>query len=80
MMAQPIFHNALVEYWHPSAKKFMLEGQSLIGLLIRGEPSNLRTFPPRHFNIKDYINMCCEVVTEKVGSHVPVHKITILSL
>jgi len=68
----------------------MLEGQSLtlttediyflIGLSRRGEPVNLRTFPPEPYNIEDYIEMYCEVGTEKVGSQVSIHKITSLSL
>jgi hypothetical protein len=55
MRAQPRILNALVEYWHPDAKAFMLEGQSLvptiediyflIGLGRRGEPVNFWTFP-----------------------------------
>jgi hypothetical protein len=71
-------------------RNFMLEGQSLTlttkdiyfltGLLRRGEPINLRTFPPGPFNIEDYIRMYCEVGTEKVGSQVPIHKIKSLSL
>jgi hypothetical protein len=30
MREQPRLLNALVEYWHPDAKDFMLEGQSLV--------------------------------------------------
>jgi hypothetical protein len=90
MRAQSRLFNALVEYWHPDAKDFMLEGQSLTpmiediyfltGLSRRGELVNLRTFPPRHFNIEDYIWMYCEADTEKVGSQVMIHNITSLSL
>jgi hypothetical protein len=29
MKAQPSFLNALIDYWHPDAEAFMLEGQSL---------------------------------------------------
>jgi hypothetical protein len=68
----------------------MIEGKSLTpttediyfmtDLLRRGEPFNLRTFPPQPFNIEDYIKMYCEVDTEKVGSQVPIHKITGLTL
>jgi hypothetical protein len=29
MRAQPRLMNALVDYWHPDAEEFMLEGQSL---------------------------------------------------
>jgi hypothetical protein len=68
----------------------MIEGQSLTpmnediyfltGLSRRGEPFNLHTFPPRPFNIADYIRMHCEADTEKVGSQVPINKITNLSL
>jgi hypothetical protein len=67
MRAQPRFLNALVEYWHPDAEVFMLEGQSLtltiedisflIGLSRRGESINLRTFSPVKYNIEDYIEM-----------------------
>jgi hypothetical protein len=68
----------------------MLEGQSLtpttediyflIDLSRRGELVNLRTFPPGPYNIEDYIMMHYEVGTKKVGSHVPIHNITNLSL
>jgi hypothetical protein len=68
----------------------MLEGQSLTptmediyfltDLSRRGEPVNLRNFPPGPYNIEDYIAMHCEAGTEKVGSQVPIHKITSLSL
>jgi hypothetical protein len=90
MRAQPRLLNALDDYWHPDAEAFMIEGQSLTpmtedtyfltGLSRRGEPVNLQTFPPRPFNIEDYIRMYCEANTEKVGSQVPIHKIMILSL
>jgi hypothetical protein len=68
----------------------MMEDQSLTpttednyfftDLLRRGEPVNLRTFPLGSFNVEDCINMYCEAGTEKVGSQVPIHKITNLSL
>jgi hypothetical protein len=90
MREQPRFLNALVEYWHPDTKAFMLEDLSLTptiediyfltGLSRRGELVKLRTFPPRPYNIEDYITIHCEVGTKKVGSQVPIHKITILSL
>jgi len=40
----------------------------LTSLTRRGEPVNLRTFPPRKHNIKDYIGIYCEAGIEKVGS------------
>jgi hypothetical protein len=90
MRAQPRLLNALVDYWHPDAEAFMLEGQSLTpmtediyfltGLSRRGEPVNLRSFPPGPYNIVELIGMHCEADTEKVGSQVPIHKITNLSL
>jgi hypothetical protein len=90
MRAQPRMINSLVKYWHPDAEAFILEGQSLTpttediyfltDLSRRGEPVNLRTFPPGPFNIEDYIQMYCEAGTEKVGSQVPIHNITSLSL
>jgi hypothetical protein len=90
MRAQPKLPNALVDYWNPDARKFMIEGQSLnpttkeiyflSGLLRRGEAINLHTFPPGPFNIDDYIKMYCEAGIEKVGSQVPIHKIMSLNL
>jgi hypothetical protein len=54
MRAQPRLLNALVDYWHPDAESFMIEGQSLVpttediyfltGLSRRGEPVNLQMF------------------------------------
>jgi hypothetical protein len=90
MRAQPRFLNSLIDYWHPDTKAFMIEGQSLTptiehiyfltGLLRRGDPVNLRTFPPRPHNIEELIRLHCEAVTENVGSQVPIHKIKNLSL
>jgi hypothetical protein len=90
MTAQHRLLNTPVDYWHPDAEMFMIEGKSLtpmtqeiyflIGLSCRGEPVNLRTFPPQPFNIEDYIRMHCEADNEKVGSQVPTNKITKLSL
>jgi hypothetical protein len=88
--AQPTLINALIDYWHPDAERFMLEGHSLnpttediyflTGLLRRGDPVNLHTFTPGLHNIEDFIRLHCEVGTEKVGSQVPIHKINNLSL
>jgi hypothetical protein len=52
----------------------------LTDLSRRGESINPRTFPPGSYNIEDYIEMYCEDGTEKVGSQVPIHKITNLHL
>jgi len=46
----------------------------------RGELVNLRTFPLGPFNIVDYIGMHWEVGTKKIGSQVPIKKITKFSL
>jgi hypothetical protein len=88
--AQPNLLNALIDYWHPDAEEFMIEGHSLTtmnediyfltSLSRRGEPVNLQTFIPGPFNIEDYIQMYYEADTKKVGSQVPIHKITSLSL
>jgi hypothetical protein len=88
--AQPRLLNGLVDYWHPEEKAFNLEGKSLnpmnediyflTGLLRRGGPTNLRTFSPGPFSITELIGMHCEADTEKVGSQVPSHKFTNLSL
>ena len=90
MQAQPRLLNALIDYWHPDAEAFILEGQSLTltteemyfltGLSRRGEPVNLRAFPPRPHNIVELIGMYCEAETDKVGSQVSIHKIINLSL
>jgi hypothetical protein len=90
MRAQPRLLNTLVDYWHSDAEAFMIEGQSLNpmteeiyflnGLSRRGELVNLQTFSLGHFNIEDYIRMYYEANTEKLGSQVPIHKITSLSL
>ena len=75
MRVQPRLLNALVDCWHLGTEAFMLEGQSLTpttediyfltGLSRRGEPVNLRAFPPRPHNIVDLIVMHCEGDTEK---------------
>jgi hypothetical protein len=88
MRAQPRLLNALVDYWHPDVEAFMLEGKSLTpttediyflnGLSRRGEPFNLHTFPPRPFNIINYIGMHCEVGTEESrfsGAHPQDHQL-----
>jgi hypothetical protein len=74
MRAQPRLRNALVDYWHPDAEAFMLEGQSLVpmiehiyfltGLSKRGEPVNFRTFPSRPHNIVEMIGLYCEAGTD----------------
>jgi len=90
MRAQPSLLNALVDYWHLDVEAFMLEGKSLTpmnediyflnDLSRRGEPVNLHASPPGPHNIVELIKLHCEVDTEKVGSQVPIHKITNLSL
>jgi hypothetical protein len=65
MRAQPRLLNALVDYWHPDAEAFMLEGQSLTpmtediyfltSLSRRGEPVNLHDFPSGPHNIAKLI-------------------------
>jgi hypothetical protein len=80
MRAQPKLLNALVDYSHPKAKSFMLEGKSLTpttkdiyfltGLSRRGEPVNLRSFPPRPHNIARLIGLHYEAGIDKVGSQV----------
>jgi hypothetical protein len=90
MREKPRLLIALVEYWNPDPEAFMLEGQSLTptieeihfltSLSRRGEPVNLREFPLGPFNIEYYIQMYYEAGTKKVGSQVPIHNITSLSL
>jgi hypothetical protein len=52
----------------------------LTGLSRRGKPIKLHSFPPGPHNIVELIKMHWEVGTEKVGSQVPIHNITNLSL
>jgi hypothetical protein len=90
MRAQPRLLNALVDYWHPDTEVFMLEGKSLTpmtqdiyfltGLSRRGEPVNLRAFPPRPHKITELIGLHWEVGIKKVGSQVIINNITKLSL
>jgi hypothetical protein len=90
MRAQPRLLNALVEYWHPDAEAFMLEGQSLVpttediyfltGLSRRGEPVNFQTFPSGPHNISELIGLYCEAGTDRSSSQVPISRITDLSL
>jgi hypothetical protein len=90
MRAQPRLLNALVDYWHPDAEAFMLEGHSLTpmnediyfltSLSRRGELVNLWAFPPGPHNIAELIGLHCEANTEKVGSQVEIYNIINLSL
>jgi hypothetical protein len=90
MRQQPRLLNSLVEYWHPDAKAFMLEGQSLVltiedisfltGLSRRGEPVNFQTFPFGPHNISKLIGLYCEAGIDRSSSQVPINKITDLSL
>ena len=78
MRAQPRLLNALIDYWHPDAEAFMIEGKSLVptiediyfltGLSRRGEPVNFRTFPAGPSKISKLIAEHCEAGTERVGS------------
>jgi hypothetical protein len=90
MREKPRLLNALIDYWHPNAEEFILEGSSLTsmtediyfmtGLSRREDLVNLRTFPPESHNIEELIGLHCKAGTEKVGSQVPIHKIRNLSL
>jgi hypothetical protein len=90
MHVQPRLLNALVDYWHPDAKAFMLEGKSLVpttediyfltGLSSRGEPFNFQTFPAGPSKVSELIDEYCEAGTDHRGSSVPVSRITSLSL
>jgi hypothetical protein len=90
MQVQPRLLNALVNYWHPDAEAFMLEGQSLVsatediyfltGLSRRGEQFNFRMFPVELHNIAELIALHCEARTNRLSSQVTISKITNLSL
>ena len=78
MRVQPRLLNALIDYWHPDAEAFMLEGQSLVptsediycltGLSRRGKPINFRTFPVGPHNIAELIALDCEAGTNHLRS------------
>jgi hypothetical protein len=90
MHAQPRLLNALVDYWHPDAEEFMIEGKSLVpttediyfltGLSRRGELVNFQTFPVGLSKVSELIAEYCEAGTEQVSSSVPVSRITSLTL
>jgi hypothetical protein len=96
MRAQPRLLNALVEYWHPDAEAFMIEGQSLTpttediyfltGLSRRGEAVDLHTFPTGERKVEELIAEYCVAGTNTRTSWIPVNSIinirlqTILSL
>ena len=90
MRVQPRLLNALVDYWHPDAEAFMIEGQSLVpttediyfltGLSRRGELVNFQTFPAGPRKVSELIDEYCEAGTDHRGSLVPVSRITSLAL
>jgi hypothetical protein len=90
MRVQPRLLNALVDYWHPDAEVFMLEGQSLVpttediyfltSLSRRGEPVNFHTFPAGPSKVSELIDEYCVVGTDHRTSSVPVSRITSLTL
>jgi hypothetical protein len=90
MHAQPRLLNALVDYWHPDAKAFMIEGKSLVpttediyfltDLSRRGEPVNFHTFPAGPSKVLEYIEEYCEARNDQRTSSVPVSRITSLTL
>jgi hypothetical protein len=90
MCAQPRLLNSLVDYWHPDAEAFMLEGQSLVpttediyfltSLLRRGEPVNFQTFPAGPSKVSELIDEYCVAGTDHRTSLVPISRITSLAL
>jgi hypothetical protein len=78
MCAQPRIMNELIDYWHPVAEAFMIEGKSLVpttkdiyfltGLSRRGEPVNFWIFPAGPRKILKLIAEHCEAGTDRVGS------------
>jgi hypothetical protein len=90
MRTRPRMLNALVDYWHPDAEAFMIEGQSLVpttediyfltGLSRRGEPVNFQTFPAGPSKVLELIEEYCMAGTNQRTSSIPVSSITSLSL
>jgi hypothetical protein len=78
MREKPRLLNVLIDYWHPDAEAFMLEGQSLVpttediyfltSLSKRGEPVNFRTFPAGPSKILELIAEHYEDGTDRAGS------------
>ena len=90
MRAQPRLLNALVDYWHPDAEAFMIEGQSLtpttediyflMGLSRRGEPINLHTFSIGERKVSELIAEYCVAGTNRRMSWIPIGSVTSLTL
>jgi hypothetical protein len=90
MRSQPRLLNALVDYWHPDAEAFMIEGQSLVpttediyfltGLSRRGEPVNFQTFPVGPSKVSELIEEYCLAGTNQRTSSIPVSSIIGLTL
>lgn len=90
MCAQPRLLNALIDYWHPDADAFMIEGQSLTpttediyfltGLSRRGEPVNLHTFPTGERKVSELIAEYCVAGTNRRTSWISVGGFTSLTL
>ena len=86
MHAQPRLLNALVDYWHPDAEAFMIEGQSLVpttkdiyfltDLSRRGEPVNPQTFPTGERKVSELIAEYCVARTNRRTSWIPVGSVT----
>jgi hypothetical protein len=90
MCVQPRILNALVDYWHPDAEAFMLEGKSLVpttediyfltSLSRRGEPVKFQTFPAGPSKILELVAKYCEAGTKHRVSSILVSRITSLPL
>jgi hypothetical protein len=90
MCAQPRILNALVDFRHPDAEAFMIEGQSLVpttediyfltGLSRRGEPVNFQTFPVGPSKVSELIAEYCVAGTNQGTSSISVSSITNLTL
>jgi hypothetical protein len=90
MPTQPRLLNALVDYWHPDAKAFMIEGKSLVpttkdiyfltSLSRRGEPVNFQTFLAGPSKVSKLIEEYCVARTNQRTSSIPVSSITSLAL
>jgi hypothetical protein len=52
----------------------------LTGLSRRGEVVNFHTFPSKPLNIEELIGLHCEASIDKMGTQVPINKISDLSL
>jgi len=84
------FLNLLIDYWHPDAEAFILDGKALTitvediyfitDLSRRGKVANFKTHRGCGLTINEYIVAYCEDGSETVVMQIPIKNIESLSL